>query len=268
MKNRARLSIILVALVLQVAMLTGLALAGPQDYQPRPIPMGVSVSNTPSLPYIYTGTAGMLVRSFEYPDIKFILSNNHVLGAIGPTLCPNTAPLWTWTLQPGTLDIGADPGYDPYYLVGAVVGWFPIDFTPGVDNYVDAALSWTIPELAKKEILDIGNPNPALGLASLGMAVKKSGRTTGVTSGTVESVNTTVNVCYGDETCSCGTARFAYQFIVTSGTGSFSAPGDSGSVVLESATNTPVGLLFAGSSTQTVCNHIWVVYFLSGTFVD
>jgi hypothetical protein len=95
------------------------------------------------------------------------------------------------------------------------------------------------------------------------MQVIKSGRTTGVTQGTVQSVNTTVKVDYGG---GCGIARFVSQVIVTPG--SFSAGGDSGSVVLDSNTMKPVGLLFAGSATSTVMNHILFVYLRLGVFVD
>ncbi|MFA4915450.1 MAG: hypothetical protein WC560_02110 [Syntrophales bacterium] len=95
------------------------AATAPTDWFPRPIPMGVSVGNTPSLPYTYAGTAGMLVHKTSDPSILYILSNNHVLGSKGPNLCPNTAVLGqTWTLQPGTLDIGNDPGNDLNYKVG------------------------------------------------------------------------------------------------------------------------------------------------------
>jgi streptogramin lyase len=91
-----------------------LAVSPRQDFAP-PIPMGVSISNTPSYPLLYAGTAGLVVHSVGAPASKFILSNNHVLGAVGPTLCPSTARAGrTWTLQPGTLDIGWDPGDDLY----------------------------------------------------------------------------------------------------------------------------------------------------------
>lgn len=263
MRNRTKLNIILVSLVVQLLMLTSLVMAGPQDYQSRPIPMGVSISTTPTLPYIAAGTAGMRVKSLSTPDVKFILSNNHVIGAIGPTLCPDTATPGTWIVQPGTLDIGFDPGNDPDYLVGINIFSVPIDFSPVANNIVDAAIAYTVPALSDNEILDIGLPSPKLGYALPGMAVRKSGRTTGVTSGVVQSINTTVYVNYGDV---CGTARFVKQVVVTPGT--FSAGGDSGSVVLESATNKPVGLLFAGSATQTIMNQILYVYLSLGVFVD
>ena len=234
----------------------------PKKRHDRPIPMGVSISTTPSAPYIFAGTAGMRVRSLFAPDIKFILSNNHVIGAVGPTLCPDTAPLGTWVLQPGTLDIGFDPGNDPDYLVGLKFYSVPIDFSPGANNLVDAAIAFTVPSLADNTILDIGAPTPEFAFALPGMQVKKSGRTTGVTTGTVQAINVTSFVNYGD----CGTARFVKQVSVTPG--SFISGGDSGSVALESATGKPVGLLFAGSPTVAIMNHILFVYLKLGVFVD
>jgi hypothetical protein len=228
--------------------------------QDRPIPMGVSIGNTPSLPFIYAGTAGMLVRSFSNPNLRFILSNNHVLGAKGPGLCPNSATVGTWTLQPGTLDIHSDPGPNPFYIAGSIAGVRPITSSP---NLIDAALAITTTSLAKSEILGIGQPNVALGIATPGMQVTKSGRTTGVTTGTVEAVNVAVEVDYGT---GCGTFPFIGQTIISPGL--FSDAGDSGSAILDSATHTPVGLLFAGNDTSTVANQIFWAYVLLGVFPD
>lgn len=262
MRKIAQTTTVVLFAILLLLSQTGWA-GDPQAFQPRPIPMGVSVSTTPSLPHIFAGTAGMRVRSLYNPDVKFILSNNHVLGAVGPTLCPNTAPMWTWVLQPGTLDIGFDPGNDPKYLVGLTFLQEPIDFSPFANNLVDAAIAYTVPALADNTILDLGPPTPELAYAAPGMQVIKSGRTTGVTEGTVQSVYTTVLVNYGG---SCGTARYVGQVIVTPG--AFSAGGDSGSVVLEKDTMKPVGLLFAGSPVSTIMNHILFVYLKLGVFVD
>ena len=38
------------------------------EYYTRPIPMGVSISPTGTSPYIFAGTAGMLVRSISDPS--------------------------------------------------------------------------------------------------------------------------------------------------------------------------------------------------------
>ena len=78
----------------------------------------------------------------------------------------------------------------------------------------------------------------------------------------MQSVNTTVLVDYGG----CGIARFIGQVIIIPG--SFSAPGDSGSAILDANTKTPVGLLFAGSPTQTIANHLLFVYLSLNVFVD
>lgn len=232
----------------------------------RPIQMGVSISNTTSSPIIYAGTAGMRVRSFANPNLKFILSNNHVLGAGGADLCPNEADIYpppmTWALQPGSADLGFDPGNDPTYLVGVDFNYVPLDFTLGAQNKVDAAIAYTTPSFASTEILGLGQPNPVLGVATVGMALTKSGRTSGVTTGTVLAVNATVNVNYGS---ACGTARFTGQVITSAGLGT---GGDSGSVVLEQGSNTPVGLYFAGSATSGIMNPILDVYLALRVFVD
>ncbi len=250
------------ATVLFLTVVTAVGVAGDQqELQPRPTPMGVSMGNTPSAPFIYTGTGGMLVRSITEPNRIFILSNNHVLGVMGPTLCPNTAAIGTTTLQPGTLDIGSDPGADETYEVGWVSDIIPMDFSFFGRNLVDAAIAETVPSLAKSEILDIGEPDTTLdaGIVPVpGMSVTKGGRTTGVTAGTVAEVNITARINYG----ACGSARFVRQFSVTPG--DFSDSGDSGSAILDSSNNRPVGLLFAGSSSRTIGNPILFVYLALG----
>ena len=231
----------------------------------RPIKMGVSISNTTSSSVIYTGTAGMRVHAFSNPNRKYILSNNHVLGAGGPDLCPNQAdifpPRMTWSLQQGTLDLGFDPGNDSTYLVAIDFNLVPINFAAGAQNTVDAAIAFTTPAFASAEILGLGQPNPVLGVAKVGMPITKSGRTTGVTTATVLAVNASVSVNYG----SCGTASYVGQVITTGGLG---ASGDSGSVVLEQGTNTPVGLYFAGSAITGIMNPILDVYLALKVFVD
>jgi hypothetical protein len=83
--------------------------------------------------------------------------------------------------------------------------------------------------------------------ASLGMAVRKSGRTTGLTTGQITVLDATVTVSYGDKTA-------AYEGQLVSGP--MSQPGDSGSLLVESAGLRAVGLLFAGSEQATIFNPI------------
>ena len=83
------------------------------------------------------------------------------------------------------------------------------------------------------------------------------GRTTGFTTGSINAVNVDVDVCYFPLTetiCFPGyEAHYVNQFSVTTGP-SFSAPGDSGSLIVTQGWNQPVGLLFAGGDGLTIAN--------------
>jgi hypothetical protein len=89
----------------------------------------------------------------------------------------------------------------------------------------------------------------------VGLSVAKSGRTTGFTTGTIGSINTSVSVQYQ---ASCGQGKkfvvsYTNQVVINSST--FSAGGDSGSLIVTNDSNhQPVALLFAGSSTTTIGN--------------
>jgi hypothetical protein len=86
--------------------------------------------------------------------------------------------------------------------------------------------------------------------------VAKSGRSTGLTCSTLQSVLTSVSVDYSN---TCGgptsfTVVFTNQVIVAGG--SFSANGDSGSLVVTADTARPLGLLYGGNSTNSSANPI------------
>jgi len=83
------------------------------------------------------------------------------------------------------------------------------------------------------------------------MAIKKSGRTTGLTTGEIAQIDVSVTVSYGDNK----TALFVDQLMA----GAMSQGGDSGSVVL-TADNKLTGLLFAGSDSTTIINRIENVF--------
>lgn len=87
--------------------------------------------------------------------------------------------------------------------------------------------------------------------------VAKSGRSTGLTCSTLQAINANVMVDY-DSSCGATTKAFTATFsnqVVING-GSFSAGGDSGSLVVTSDTARPVGLLYAGNTTNTTANPI------------
>src|SRR3989441_3444339 len=98
--------------------------------------------------------------------------------------------------------------------------------------------------------------------------VQKYGRTTKLTHGQITGVNATVDVCYEVFFIICiKSARFVDQLVIEPG--SFSGGGDSGSLIVTDDQNkNPVGLLFAGSSTQTIANRIDLVLNNFGVHVD
>jgi len=84
------------------------------------------------------------------------------------------------------------------------------------------------------------------------MRVTKSGRTTGVTTGVVTAVNVNnVQVNYGTQS-NPRIASFNETVQIVGDDGRpFSAPGDSGSVILDRGSKKPVALLFAGDGRAT-----------------
>ncbi len=126
----------------------------------------------------------------------------------------------------------------------------PTVTTQAVSNLVDAALGKPVdPDMFTGEIRGIGAVSGTKA-ASLGQQVRKSGRTTDFTTGTVTLLNATVNVAYGSKT-----ARFTGQVITTP----MSQGGDSGSLIVDGTENKAVGLLFAGSPQATIFNPIQAV---------
>jgi len=101
----------------------------------------------------------------------------------------------------------------------------------------------------EKRILEIGVPQGSRE-ATLGTKVKKSGRTTGFTTGRITQIDVTSQVSYGEGK----TAIFEDQLMA----GAMSQGGDSGSAVLDEE-DYVIGLLFAGSDVTTLINPIQFV---------
>ena len=119
------------------------------------------------------------------------------------------------------------------------------------DNLVDAAIARPLDASnVENTILEIGTIS---GTASgtLGMAIKKYGRTTQLTTGSIQQIDVTVDVSYGTGLV----ARFTDQLL----SGPMSQGGDSGSAILNDSDQL-VGLLFAGSTTTTIMNRIGNVF--------
>jgi len=229
---------------------------------PLPVPMGVSTGNDNGC---FAGTLGYRVfRRGQSSKVGYI-SNAHIASAGGTKLCPGLAAFGEDQFQPGLPDSDCSPVLPK---IGDLVQYVPIVFGSSFENTVDAAFVASSRDLVDKSILDIGNPSPNTVLPAVGQSVQKSGSGSGYTTGTITTINTTVDVNYGS---GCGKARFVGQIAITPG--SFSAPGDSGSPVLTFLTDSsgrfkPVGLLFAGSSTTTFANRISDVLGALGSVID
>jgi hypothetical protein len=200
----------------------------------RPAPSGISIGHRD----ITAGTLGGLVRDTESGK-TVILSNNHVLGN------SNEGSPGDAILQPGP----ADGGSFPADHIADLTRFVEIDFIPGSENLVDAAIATPRdPSDVVWNTVDIGPGTPArthdLDESDLGAAVHKTGRTTEHTRGFVQALFGTTQVKYD----LFKKATFVDQIIVSQAAGQpdFSNGGDSGSLVYDDE-NRCVGLLFAGS---------------------
>jgi len=216
--------------------------------QQRPIKLGTSGSNVQDISggFCCGGTLGALVEKF---GDQYILSNNHVLAR------SNSGKVGEVIIQPGYGDQSCPASDEAFDTVAHLSAKKRIRFGFDKNNRVDAAIAEVVPGAvrANGEILKIGIPGTTPIKAVVGMEVKKSGRTTGLTRGFVVAVHATGIVpefpldCAGEET---KTARFVDQiFIASANDKAFQGPGDSGSMVYQDVDEcpAPVGLLFAGT---------------------
>ncbi|HUU45566.1 MAG TPA: hypothetical protein VM118_07495 [Acidobacteriota bacterium] len=195
----------------------------------RPVPIGVSVGNNLECA---CGTIGCVV---EKDGQKYILSNNHVLAR------SNAASIGEDIVQPGRYDNKRCENRVATDKVGELADFEPIAFD-GANNYFDAAIAvYTTADVTCATLPEFyGLPGTTVVDAYVGMSVKKVGRTTALTVGTVDAINVTSSIGY-----STGSAIFVNQIMTTKG---FDKSGDSGSmVVTNDANNNPVALLFAGT---------------------
>ena len=223
----------------------------PTDRFPRPVPIGVSSG----LDGVATGTLGARVTNGTN---VYVLSNNHVLAGI------NSASIGDPIIQPGNVDGGSDPAD----RIATLAAYQTIDFNGG-NNTMDAAIALTsTANVSTATPADgYGTPSNVTAQASIGQAVQKYGRTTGLQLGTVAATNVSVDVCYLllFEFC-LQEARFVGQISVSPGP--FSAPGDSGSLIVTQGGNQPVALLFAGGDGLTIGTPIDLVLQRFGVTID
>lgn len=246
--------------------------AGAANQQMQSLPIKLGTSGGDSLDLTKSGTtitccSGTLGSLLERAGIFYILSNNHVLAR------SDQAKAGEPVTQPGLVDTNCSPATPVANLTQFVQ--LPEGGTSAAPKTgtVDAAIAQIISGAVDTSgsILELGTasstpdvPNPAPPASTtiaplIGMGVAKAGRSSGLTCSSISSINTAVDISY-TTSCSGGTTfyvRFDNQIVISGA--SFSAAGDSGSLVVNSKTAQPVGLLYGGDSTSTVANPISAV---------
>jgi hypothetical protein len=219
-------------------------------YQERPALCGDSIG--PNDSEGTTGTLGCLLVS---NNTLYLMSNNHVLARY------NQGSTGDDIRQPGLADAGTLANT---YSVATLQAFVPLSLTnsqnsPVAPSTADVALAFTGPSDASYKNHNYTINQDAMKY-SIGMTVKKEGRTTGYTVGTVTGTNGDVWVAYGPPVGGQGTPPFAHfqnQLIIQSNDSSpFSNPGDSGSMIVDYASNCPVALLYSGNGFETYAHPI------------
>jgi hypothetical protein len=223
--------------------------------QAAPIQLGTSGGWRKDLAngYCCGGTLGSLI---QVNGTNYILSNYHVFesdivnGGNG-----TTATTGDYIIQPGLIDVNCSAANAQNVGTLVKLGSLP-------NSNVDCAVAQVIPGMVgtSGSILEIGTLSAQTTGAFLNQAVKKSGRTTGLTRSRISGLNATISVTYDNE-CAGGVAftkTFTGQIVIANSGSSFLNSGDSGSLMVEDVTTNPrsVGLLYAGSSTSAIANPI------------
>lgn len=214
---------------------------GDRQSKHRPIPAGVSEINASGTaatggPYpvkVVDTTKGEWGPTVEEGDIVR-LSNNHVYAR------ENEATFDEQISQPSPYDGGS-----PADAVGTLAGYVPLQD----DVTVDLAARTVNPERESMKYHELSDRYPTGIKRDNWSALKdeeviKTGRTTGVTRGTVKATSATIKVGYGD-----GNAITLRDQIVT---GDMSEGGDSGSPVFHIESGELIGESFAGSDRSSI----------------
>jgi hypothetical protein len=208
-----------------------------QEAQTFPMKLGTSGVNG-TTPDCCSGTLGSLL--VDRKGKQYILSNNHVMGRLGH------AAVGEPIVQPGMIEALCDPA------IPKKVASFTA--APAITSNADAAIAEVLPGAVDPTgaIIGLGGiaadgsyipapPSRTIAVPSVGMAVAKSGRTTGLSCGVVEAINGSILIDIPAECGNPSTAKilFENQVILTS----MVRPGDSGSLIVDAATSRPLALV-------------------------
>ena len=235
--------------------------------QTPPVQLGTSGGWSKDLAngYCCGGTLGSLVA---IGTTQYILSNYHVFESdIVPGGNNTTAQTGDPIIQPGLVDVNCNKNLAQ--TVGTLVKKSSLP-----NSNVDCSIAKVVSGAVRTNgaILEIGTISKTTLAPSLNLAVKKSGRTTGLSRSGISGLNATIRVIYDNE-CAGGTAftkTFTGQIVISNHGKKFLNSGDSGSLMVQDVATNPraVGLLFAGSSTSAIANPInQVLNFLGATMV-
>jgi hypothetical protein len=192
------------------------------------------------------GTLGALVRK-SGEEALFALSNNHVFGG-----CNHTAP-GTPILSPSSLDTYAN-GPAPNEIArhsalaelrsGDPTQICPCEEDVAIARVTDANL---VSSMQGEGTGRYDTPT-SYGELQSGLRVKKFGRTTGLTRGTLQAyLNTPLPIPYKAKNFNAVVWQVNAWTIVADPDSAFALPGDSGSVVVTEDGRFAVGLIFAAS---------------------
>ena len=202
------------------------------------------------------GTLGSLLLR---DGVFYILSNNHVLAR------SDAASIGDPIIQPGLID--ANCSATGTTTVGNLTQYVNLE---AAGTNVDAAIAQIVTgtvdttgnilslgATATGSTPDPGPPHAGSGIAAnIGENVAKSGRSSSLTCSTVDAIEIQASVSY-QKGCDTGaTFSVTYTGQVSVAGGSFSAAGDSGSLIVDENTADPVALLYGGSDTDTVANPV------------
>ncbi|WP_422448486.1 hypothetical protein [Thermoanaerobacterium sp. DL9XJH110] len=236
----------------------------------RPARPGMSIGHYK----VTAGTFGAVVKDEKTGEL-LILSNNHVL-ANATNGRDGKSAVGDPILQPGSYDGGTASDVIAYLerfvpiekdaeesrcpvarnvenvsniILGVVKPDYRVSLVKKASshNLIDAAVAKPVKaQFIEPDIFELGKIN---GIAEprIGLQVKKSGRTSGVTTAEIKALDVVLRVMLGPSE----EATFYEQIL----TGPMAQPGDSGSLVVDDGMNA-VGLLFAGSDRATIINPI------------
>ncbi len=240
-----------------------------QSVQTTPIELGTSGGNLNDSsidkgvpPLCCGGTLGALIT---LDNKQYILSTNHALARSG------AANIGDSIVQPSLLDTNCDTARATPVATLSQFYSLTSQQLPNIDAAIAQVIAGQVDPSGN--ILYLGsttdaNNVPVAGApysggvlppssTLIGVGVAKSGRTTGLTCSTVDSIQTALSVEYVQNCDGTGIPNYV-QFtgqIDIEGT-AFSALGDSGALVVSQDNAIPVGLLFAATDTSSVANPI------------